>query len=152
MKVGSLGLFFFQAEDGIRDADVTGVQTCALPISGLGLVLAATSGCTGQRQAAPGASAPRSAWETVLAGIGQNGEVDQQTATQAFSLAVAPLPGVTVPNGPEVQIRSGSAAIRWVLGYLAQLPADLQQAVKGWLDRAKADGTTVRQARAPAQA
>src|SRR5215813_1248465 len=28
------GFFFFQAEDGIRDADVTGVQTCALPISG----------------------------------------------------------------------------------------------------------------------
>src|SRR6266498_323829 len=27
--------FFFQAEDGIRDADVTGVQTCALPISTL---------------------------------------------------------------------------------------------------------------------
>src|SRR3989442_9488877 len=26
-------MFFFQAEDGIRDADVTGVQTCALPIS-----------------------------------------------------------------------------------------------------------------------
>src|SRR2546421_2064612 len=27
--------FFFQAEDGIRDLIVTGVQTCALPISGL---------------------------------------------------------------------------------------------------------------------
>src|SRR6266542_4971613 len=26
-------MFFFQAEDGIRDATVTGVQTCALPIS-----------------------------------------------------------------------------------------------------------------------
>src|SRR5947208_6314915 len=26
--------FFFQAEDGIRDDLVTGVQTCALPISG----------------------------------------------------------------------------------------------------------------------
>src|SRR5690606_40397743 len=25
--------FFFQAEDGIRDFHVTGVQTCALPIS-----------------------------------------------------------------------------------------------------------------------
>src|SRR5260370_42361388 len=25
--------FFFQAEDGIRDSSVTGVQTCALPIS-----------------------------------------------------------------------------------------------------------------------
>src|SRR5205823_9437937 len=28
-------VFFFQAEDGIRDKLVTGVQTCALPISGL---------------------------------------------------------------------------------------------------------------------
>src|SRR5256885_12842006 len=29
----SLYVFFFQAEDGIRDYKVTGVQTCALPIS-----------------------------------------------------------------------------------------------------------------------
>src|SRR5690348_17914641 len=28
-----LVIFFFQAEDGIRDGRVTGVQTCALPIS-----------------------------------------------------------------------------------------------------------------------
>src|SRR5437763_10829540 len=35
--------FFFQAEDGIRDTSVTGVQTCALPICG--------GGC-------PGAGAP----------------------------------------------------------------------------------------------
>src|SRR5687768_17939280 len=27
-------IFFFQAEDGIRDVAVTGVQTCALPICG----------------------------------------------------------------------------------------------------------------------
>src|SRR6266699_6533366 len=32
--MGSVRVFFFLAEDGIRDADVTGVQTCALPISG----------------------------------------------------------------------------------------------------------------------
>src|SRR3712207_7768697 len=31
--VKSTVLFFFQAEDGIRDIGVTGVQTCALPIS-----------------------------------------------------------------------------------------------------------------------
>src|SRR5207245_6044142 len=40
-----LGVFFFQAEDGIRDATVTGVQTCALPISGMatcGLIFLAT--------------------------------------------------------------------------------------------------------------
>src|SRR5437773_8037064 len=35
MSVASVCIFFFfQAEDGIRDRDVTGVQTCALPISG----------------------------------------------------------------------------------------------------------------------
>src|SRR2546430_12062542 len=28
----SVSFFFFQAEDGIRDLTVTGVQTCALPI------------------------------------------------------------------------------------------------------------------------
>src|SRR2546430_7213421 len=31
--VWTMFLFFFQAEDGIRDLTVTGVQTCALPIS-----------------------------------------------------------------------------------------------------------------------
>src|SRR5262249_57230210 len=30
---GDCLFFFFQAEDGIRDWSVTGVQTCALPIS-----------------------------------------------------------------------------------------------------------------------
>src|SRR5438105_5558888 len=34
IRLSSLRLFFFfQAEDGIRDPLVTGVQTCALPIS-----------------------------------------------------------------------------------------------------------------------
>src|SRR5256885_10799393 len=31
-RCGSASFFFFQAEDGIRDYKVTGVQTCALPI------------------------------------------------------------------------------------------------------------------------
>src|SRR2546429_7317366 len=33
ITVDELSAFFFQAEDGIRDVAVTGVQTCALPIS-----------------------------------------------------------------------------------------------------------------------
>src|SRR5256886_5336527 len=33
LRGGWRGFFFFQAEDGIRDLTVTGVQTCALPIS-----------------------------------------------------------------------------------------------------------------------
>src|SRR5437879_11084938 len=32
MSHSFLFFFFFQAEDGIRDTSVTGVQTCALPI------------------------------------------------------------------------------------------------------------------------
>src|SRR5206468_10205198 len=35
--------FIFQAEDGIRLLIVTGVQTCALPISGLGIVISKPS-------------------------------------------------------------------------------------------------------------
>src|SRR5699024_11863692 len=38
--------FFFQAEDGIRDRNVTGVQTCALPISTRGAGTGLVGGCT----------------------------------------------------------------------------------------------------------
>src|SRR2546427_1193902 len=41
-------LFFFQAEDGIRDLTVTGVQTCALPIYNLFYVVAVMYGTTGE--------------------------------------------------------------------------------------------------------
>src|SRR5699024_11589071 len=33
VRVSCITILFFQAEDGIRDRNVTGVQTCALPIS-----------------------------------------------------------------------------------------------------------------------
>src|SRR5476651_1028831 len=39
--------FFFQAEDGIRDIGVTGVQTCALPIWTPNPVLLVRLGCIG---------------------------------------------------------------------------------------------------------
>src|SRR2546430_17149038 len=48
-----LFFFFFQAEDGIRDLTVTGVQTCALPISlehrAVADVVAAVGGCATYR-------------------------------------------------------------------------------------------------------
>src|SRR5690625_7065059 len=65
MEHDGLPIFFFQAEDGIRDGHVTGVQTCALPIfnagfhfghsvalSGDGLTLAV--GAIGEASAARG--------------------------------------------------------------------------------------------------
>src|SRR5260370_6510567 len=49
--------FFFQAEDGIRDSSVTGVQTCALPICAYaGFVL---SRCVG-------AAASRKCWKAII--------------------------------------------------------------------------------------
>src|SRR2546426_9127237 len=54
-------VFFFQAEDGIRDYKVTGVQTCALPIwGGLGptsrvrTTSAPTASCGGVGEGPPG--------------------------------------------------------------------------------------------------
>src|SRR2546422_5472962 len=47
--------FFFKAEDGIRDVAVTGVQPCALPISGRRLQLRPATA----RQHLPGAGAAR---------------------------------------------------------------------------------------------
>src|SRR5205085_5344999 len=63
--VGCLGdwrlcvCFFFQAEDGIRDLTVTGVQTCALPISAGGLPAAPGAGAVVRRVVGGGAGGLR---------------------------------------------------------------------------------------------
>src|SRR3989442_10530354 len=46
--------FFFQAEDGIRDADVTGVQTCALPICAFQAIREVWFDASPREDAAPG--------------------------------------------------------------------------------------------------
>src|SRR3989475_515376 len=51
-------IFFFQAEDGIRDLTVTGVQTCALPISPSARTCSRRSTCTASRSSAH----PRTPW------------------------------------------------------------------------------------------
>src|SRR5438093_9544055 len=65
--------FFFQAEDGIRDWSVTGVQTCALPISGVNAGAAAVGvprlpGAQAAVSAVP-ASSSRRIMERSLGGI-----------------------------------------------------------------------------------
>src|SRR4051794_22045380 len=66
--------FFFQAEDGIRDGRVTGVQTCALPI----FTSACNLGCAycyadrgrfdGAQRGAMGRGTAEAAVDTLLAG------------------------------------------------------------------------------------
>src|SRR5690606_39457961 len=52
--------FFFQAEDGIRDFHVTGVQTCALPIltSAIRIVIDAAPRNTANASTCAGCSVP----------------------------------------------------------------------------------------------
>src|SRR5438309_2659678 len=69
---GLVYLFFFQAEDGIRDGTVTGVQTCALPISRMSGVHASPQRTARARDAAPGGPSvspygKRSGWQKPVA-------------------------------------------------------------------------------------
>src|SRR5438876_9964588 len=52
-------IFFFQAEDGIRDGRVTGVQTCALPISSPGRTPGGALHDGGRAGVLPGDGRPR---------------------------------------------------------------------------------------------
>src|SRR5260370_4014628 len=51
--------FFFQAEDGIRDSSVTGVQTCALPIWSIAAAGKAVSAAHHRRQPGGATDQPR---------------------------------------------------------------------------------------------
>src|SRR5258708_22782999 len=75
--VDSTCFFFFQAEDGIRDDLVTGVQTCALPIChaqghrGDGAKVPALPGGLGELEGGAGAWAGRFAGFQERAGSGE---------------------------------------------------------------------------------
>src|SRR5260370_20966607 len=81
--------FFFQAEDGIRDSSVTGVQTCALPIVSDGVV----------RLAEPQAVVPTLACST-------SGEMVKESPKGLVrmvgrKLGAMPRPRRTVPKPPD---------------------------------------------------
>src|SRR2546429_3193899 len=79
-----LFVFFFQAEDGIRDVAVTGVQTCALPISPPGRL-------TGWPACSPGAGSR--AAPTAGCGPGSCGGAGSPTPALPGSCATRPTPG-----------------------------------------------------------
>src|SRR5205809_4934465 len=83
VQISVFDVFFFQAEDGIRDVAVTGVQTCALPIYRLDAVLAQGDQ---HRRADPGnfaqrgleAQRPAPGSERVLGAIGGSARSEER--------------------------------------------------------------------------
>src|SRR5687768_18312444 len=73
--------FFFQAEDGIRDVAVTGVQTCALPIFGGGRPLG-HDGQKGRFVAVPGG---RAADKDVVAGLADERSEERRVGKECRS-------------------------------------------------------------------
>src|SRR2546422_10109900 len=103
--VWSCSFFFFQAEDGIRDVAVTGVQTCALPISGGHLpggvgVAAAEGGFT----ASTGSGQPTA---STLAPAGVLGHWSMPSGTPSRSVSNGqPLASTVAPAGVLGHLRS----------------------------------------------
>ena len=96
-----------------------------------GLAIGGAVWALGSRNAADDIEA--TAWEQVLAQIGPDGDVSFETALDAFSLAVGPLPGVPMPTGRVAPIASGTGAIRWLDGYRSRLTDEQRAAVDRYL-------------------
>lgn len=69
------------------------------------------------------------AWAAIEARIDTAGQVSADTALQAFALAIGDLPGVTPPDGNPGTMRSGTMALRWLLGYWDRITPEQQAAV-----------------------
>lgn len=69
------------------------------------------------------------AWGQLLARIGPEGDVDQDTALAAFALAFGPVPGAKVPPGPPGNVNDGSEALRWAIRLRDQLSGEQRAAV-----------------------
>src|SRR4051794_41727204 len=100
--------FFFQAEDGIRDGRVTGVQTCALPISALAQPRRLVQIWSSRRGWASAASMRRSA-SSQLAGSGAS-ETSSLRRTPASSRSI------TSANAPSGERESGVEGKRGGIG------------------------------------
>src|SRR2546427_13005552 len=86
--------FFFQAEDGIRDLTVTGVQTCALPIY-LSVLLSLVGGVLGLVIGVTGVRALLAINPGNIPRIGENGSgVTLDWTVLGFTLLLSLLTGI----------------------------------------------------------
>src|SRR5205807_2253821 len=99
----TLVIFFFQAEDGIRDYKVTGVQTCALPI------------CCGQHHVADlgfyGVSRKMSGYAVPHFQVILGGQWDHNAAS--YGLPVVAVPSKNIPERSEERRVGKEGRPRW---------------------------------------
>src|SRR5699024_10945687 len=117
--VFSVLLFFFQAEDGIRDRNVTGVQTCALPIFELLLPLTTQLGIGLDDLVAPDVVDPR----VRRPAIHRGGMVITPLAPEGAQVATYKITYPPSRTAPEPRVHDGyewlyvlSGRLRLVLG------------------------------------
>src|SRR2546427_2144 len=95
--------FFFQAEDGIRDLTVTGVQTCALPIS------AFTGSVTVALGTNPsGGTLAGTTTVTAASGVATFGTLSVDKVGTGYTLAAAAT-GLTGATGGSCNVTVGAA-------------------------------------------
>src|SRR5256885_8168124 len=102
LTVFLLWFFFFQAEDGIRDYKVTGVQTCALPIlsmTGMPSVIQTINPMPALAASIIASAAPEGGTNIQLASASVVAFASATVSkTGKPSTSVPPLPGVTPPT------------------------------------------------------
>jgi hypothetical protein len=129
---------------GTRSATVRPLRGILAGVLATGVAL---SGCSGGTNPGPAENPPPAgptAWQSVLEGIGPDGEVDVDTARAAFVLAMGPLPAVAVPAGPGTTIGSGSGAVSWLLRRFADLTPEQRTAVTAWMRQSRDGARQVR--------
>jgi hypothetical protein len=107
--------------------DPTRVPTGAGPLN----PAAADSAPVTAPDAAPDASVASvddAGWSSIAGRIGADGQVDLETAIEAFSRAVTPLPGAAPAGSEPLAVDSATGTVRWLSGHVDQLTSD-QRAV-----------------------
>src|SRR5256885_50345 len=123
--------FFFQAEDGIRDYKVTGVQTCALPICPA-ISSSDQIPCTSPGRMGDGAALGAVAAAGVSAAAGTVAWVER-AALRCLSQRG------TMPRTPTIRPRAKAASTTSTSGAVQEVPKKKCTVASCWLFRAKAN-------------
>src|SRR2546426_10432484 len=98
-----ISFFFFQAEDGIRDYKVTGVQTCALPIYLVNVIASVAD-----KKGRPVPDLPKEEFEIYEEGVRQKIEVFEAETRQPLDLAL--MINSSLSTGKELAFEREAAA------------------------------------------